>query len=445
MSDPVPTGLLNQSREIAQIRDELVRIDKELTASKAKNATLLEETSVFDSEVTRQCSRAAVSEQRLANLEEEARRRSDEKAKHKAAQAALVETLKRDVGLRREALGRAEAATAQHRDRFGGLEAELERLRGLLDAESDKISSMQIVTKERRDRAPSFAEEAERTLESELEAIAARRDFYLSEAANIRQQAVALEAEFVEQRQRRDELGRCLRQAVSEHGGDAARLRSLEAAVAERGGDVGGVLAAAHGLGGDTAGRPSRCDELRSELRASEEQHESMQASLERVREKDAQAATRLQSDLDAAREGLQRSLREAAHAHGAEVAKLEAEVQAERDRGSEEVLAEQLCAESMEQLREQRARVLDQTTSLHLDVQTNAGTYGHLCKELERLMSEVQASEDLYLVSHGRSSAAEQRKSDALIEGERGSAKVRTQIEDIWRGLRAVRPADEG
>merc|ERR1712232_127019 len=128
-----------------------------------------------------------------------------------------------------------------------------------------------------------------------------------------------------------------LDEATSERTSSQARAEKLEVALEARGGNVASALARGAGAESDNSGDVEeqrtlqRAAELRSELKALEEQSVSLRAVLQRAEDSNASSVARIQSKLEAAREELQTSMRDASAAHEVEVAKLEDAVRFQR------------------------------------------------------------------------------------------------------------------
>merc|ERR1712217_979520 len=133
-----------------------------------------------------------------------------------------------------------------------------------------------------------------------------------------------------------------------------------------------------------------RVSELKHELQASEDHCASLRLAVDHERKKDDQASERLRSELDDARNDLQRSLKEAADAHGSEVSRYEDEVARERQRGLDEAYAEHLCAEHILQLKDTRSRMQEEHSTAMKQSQVGVGRSAMLSDEVRRVREEV-------------------------------------------------------
>jgi len=441
--------LVRRNREIAEVREELLKMEQCLNTSQQRNASLLEETSVLDSTISQHSGRAAISEHQWAEVLGEAKDREEELSRHRAAHAARVAALQDELRASRELFDESEAEASAKRAGVAGLDADAGRLRGLLQEEDEKLLQLRRGHVEpAAQAAASAAAVAARSMKDQLEAICRRQEAESDEAAAARHRAGALQAELEAERRRRDEVGGSLRQEVVDQAEDPARLQRLEAAVAARGSDVQALL---HGPQGGApaasggAGAPDRAAELRSELQASEGQCRAFRESLERTREDGAQAATQLQAQLEGARMELQRSLKEAADAHNSEVARLEGEIQAERQRASDEEVAQRLCADQLTQLGEAQARALDEQSTALRRALAEKGRRAALADELKRVHGEARATEQRAASLREHADGLERKRQEAQAEGQRRAAKVRAMIESLWQGLREARAATPG
>ncbi|CAE8630849.1 unnamed protein product [Polarella glacialis] len=463
MEDPRPSFLFKANKEIAEVRDDLIKADKQLDVVQAQNAERLEQTSELDSEVTRQCSRCAISEQRLAVLFDEQRQSSEELQEKQAAREASLSVLRNILAERREAFDRAEAGASSEKLSRQELQSELSRLREQLQTETATLRDVKIAREERTfaTKSASAALAAELAVDSQLQAKTAETADHEAVVATTRTRIAIVQEEHSAELQRHEDLAQQLRKAVAEQVAESARVQSLEAEVAA-GGDAGDVRSAV-GAESSQAGSSSSTNntnninnnnnnnnnknnktsasELRSELAQSEERCHLLQLSWKETEQRSSQAVAKLRGDLDGARIELQRSLREAAEAHGNEVVNLENEVQEERQRASNEVLLEQSCAEQIQRLRESRTQLLADRVVGALQASGCATT---LREELWQVKQEVSAEEMQIMDRRQRLVRAEQRQRDAKVDGDRRAMKVRSMIQDLWESLRAVR-ADIG
>eukprot|EP00913_Durusdinium_trenchii_P034624 g32393.t1 len=95
--------LLKANREIAEVREELAKLDVRVDEIQAKNANYLEEISLQDSEVTRLCARAALSEQKLAEAFQQKRDGQQLREEKQAAREAELSKLRESLREKEEA------------------------------------------------------------------------------------------------------------------------------------------------------------------------------------------------------------------------------------------------------------------------------------------------------------------------------------------------------
>lgn len=432
-------SLVKRNREIAEVREQLIKADADLDVVQAENSQLLEEVSVLDSELFNEGQRAGSAEQRLAELWDGARRADSELAQQQAAHVAAVAALKVEAAEQTDRLGVASSETEAERRRADGLDAELARLRARLEAEEASLSAFRAEREEKLRAAGAAARQklmgasgsaaAEEVAEADT-----RREALDSEERDARRDAQELEAQLTAARARREDLNQSLRRAVADHAADGPRLQGLEAELQARGGRLDELLA-----GAAPASAANSAEELRAELREAKEQRESLEAQLSRARNSSGQSTIRLQGQLDAARGELQASLREASDAHHSQVYQLEQEIQAERQRGLDDSLAERAAAEQARRLLEERARIAEERGADLLRAQADSGRCAALEEELLRLRSEVRRSEATFASTEDHASRDERRRREAQAEGDRRVAKVRAMIEELWGALRGA------
>jgi len=250
MDSSVPVGapsMVKRNREIAEVREQLLKADQQLDVVQARNHSLLEESSELDSELARNYyARGAVCEQQLAELFELSEHRVSEIAAQQARRDAATSGLRAEAAEQRARLATAETGAENERCRAEGLEAEMRRLRARLEAEEGGLAELR---KRREEQGRAAADQsgailnASRQFDDELQAMQARQAAQSDEfsAAKLRFQTV--EAQLAEERRRREDLNHALRKAVSEQVGDPGQLMALEAAVEAQGGSPAAVLA----------------------------------------------------------------------------------------------------------------------------------------------------------------------------------------------------------
>ncbi|CAE8611777.1 unnamed protein product [Polarella glacialis] len=399
-------------------------------------------------------------------LFDEQRQSSEELQEKQAAREASLSVLRNILAERREAFDRAEAGASSEKLSRQELQSELSRLREQLQTETATLRDVKIAREERTfaTKSASAALAAELAVDSHLQAKTAKTAEtadHEAVVATTRTRIAIVQEEHSAELQRREDLAQQLRKAVAEQVAESARVQSLEAEVAA-GGDAGDVRSAV-GAESSQAGSSSSTNntnnninnnnnnnnennkttasELRSELAQSEERCHLLQLSWKETEQRSSQAVAKLRGDLDGARIELQRSLREAAEAHGNEVVNLENEVQEERQRASNEVLLEQSCAEQIQRLRESRTQLLADRV---VGAPQASGCATTLREELWQVKQEVSAEEMQIMDRRQRLVRAEQRQRDAKVDGDQRAMKVRSMIQDLWESLRAVR-ADIG
>lgn len=434
--------LLRRNREITEVRDELLRTQQRVDGAHMKNKVLLEETSELDSEVFAQSCRAAAAEQRLSELHDEAVRLQEGERRGEGAHAARAGELQREIASHAAVSERASAQAREHRGRAGVADAEIDRLRGLL-SEEDAVASR--LRKALQDpgrgelAASSAAAAAEAAMESRLGAIEVRRGGHVVEDVAARRRMEELEAVHTTEMSQHDRLTRELSDAAAGRSSEQVRLDRLEAALAARGCDVSAALA--RSLGADDVGdggmAEAAAEALWSEVRAAEEQASSLKASLQRTKESDEKAFARLQTKLDAARDELQVSLRQASEAHGVEVTHLENEIQDHRKREVTAANCERTALERVEVL-----RAACNAAALELPAHAAAdGAESSHCADLELQLSRARAaattSAKRFEAARLRGTDMRQRRRAAEEEGEQRIGKVRAMLEELWAALR--------
>eukprot|EP00931_Biecheleriopsis_adriatica_P067317 TRINITY_DN41477_c0_g1_i1.p1 TRINITY_DN41477_c0_g1~~TRINITY_DN41477_c0_g1_i1.p1 ORF type:complete len:440 (-),score=152.11 TRINITY_DN41477_c0_g1_i1:9-1328(-) len=434
MESQRPSLLLKANREIAEVRESLLRIDTQLDDVQAKNRVLLEETSVQDTEASRLYARTAVSESRLAELFERKRVGLEELEAQQAARGSSLVSLRAEVAERQEVLRQEEAATREAEAQKEEQLQELRRLHELQEVETTSLAACR-ATKEAGalGSQPSAASAAlQQSLEAEVQAKEAQHADLASSVASAQQHAGQLRSALAAKRGQREELARRNRQVEADCQSEASNLRALEAAVESQGGDVSAI-------GEGVSNADARATELQTELVESEEQCRRLEVTLREAAERSAQDVDRLQNALDSARDELQRSMREAAEAHGNEVANLESEVQAERQRANLEAIAEDSCADRKKQLLDSLSRLQEQRAALQLGALAKVGQSETLKANLASTRAEVSSAEQQIQELRERILQSEQRRWRTKADGDREAMKVRVKITEIWQRLTAV------
>jgi len=449
MSESTTTLLLKRNREIAEVREELLKLESQLDGAQAKNHTLLEETSVLNTTVAQQSARAAVYESQLAELFEQRRDTETELAKQQAAHMADVARLSGEVAAHKESLECDEADAEAKRKGMESLDLELVALRDQLELEDKTLAELRNSLQEQGliSDSPQLAA-AMRAVEDEIEAMRARHHGEQNDAASAKQELAALEVEISNERSLRDEVSDALRRAVLEQARDPAHFQATKAALEARGGDPAATLNRFYQAGSAIETSSAVLDrnaQLRNELQASEDQCKALQHSLDTALDQDKQAQAKLNSQLDGARNELQQSLQEVADAHSSEVNKLESEVQAERQCVADEEVAQRMCADQVVQLKELRSKVLDEQSSAFVRTSAGAGRCAALVEELLRVQGEVQSTSRRCSNLQERLSEAEQQGRDAKANGVMRARRIRGMIETLWEGLRHTRASAEG
>lgn len=453
--DSTTGQLVKRNREIAEVRDQLDKMNKRLSAGQARNKVLLEESSELDSEVFRQCDRCAISEQSTAELFDESVVRNEEQCEQEAKHTEALSNV-RDKAEVKEAELRLGEAEATEEQRLADLAAaELAGLRATLDLEEADLAEARRGREEytRPRGSPGPSQSATMAAEAEREVIDAQCDFEKATENCSRQRVTELEAEVSAESRRREELRRKLQQADAQPGGSSERLRDLEAAVAANGGNAAAILAEVRAqsdsesvaaerrpsklVGDDVVRVRSNSIVLKEEVTKVQERRRSLQLDSDTLQEKADQDSDALQLALDGARTQLQRSLREAASRNSLEVSKLEAEVQRERQSAALEALAEEHAAERIVELKRARSEALSRSEraaeSRKQSQLAEAARCSTLTKELSSVRTEMGAAEGRLAASSRRAAEADARRIKVEAEGRQRVAKVRGMIEKLW------------
>jgi len=282
------------------------------------------------------------------------------------------------------------------------------------------------------------------------EALNAQCEMERAEQLSSRQLVHDLESQIAETSRQRDILQQKLNEA-DRNVADAARLKDLEAAVAAKGGDVASLLAelrseatASVSSQRPVVGRKLSRDvdgDLLKEKTLELQRVQEQQKSLQSIMDQDDEDSDALQKALDDARYQLQNSLRELANKNALEVSKLEAELQAERQRVALEAVTEQHCEERISDL---KSAVVDAQSRSEMAVEnrrqqdlTEASRCSALTSELATVRTEMSAAENRLTASTRRAAEAEVRRAKAEADASRRIAKLRGMIEQIWTQLR--------
>lgn len=440
--DNRPSLLLKANREIAEVRDTLTKGGTRLEDLQVENANLLEESSVLDSEATRQCGHTALAEQRLAELFYKQQDGKLELEEQQASRKRLVGDLRAEIDERQQALRDAQAVARTKDERRQSLLNELSNVQHQLKEEDASLAVCKSQIGTCTLANPSFSAAflaSENAIAGELEAKTKLAASHQAEAAVSRQRTTNLREELSAEQTQREVLGNQLERVRSALVQRAAKLASLEADVEARGGDAKHVLHKSAGI--VTSGEqttPDRCASLRAELLNSEQQCKSVEQSLKEVSDRNAQDASRLQSVLEGARNDLQKSMRAAADAHNQQVANLESEVQAERQRANLEAIGEDTNRERVKRLQDNLSRLRNQ--ELKGPVPPRAGQHGDLQEGIRQAKLRVLEAEKQRQVLRETLLRAEQQHRDAKATGERQAMQVRSMIEDLWQSLAQAR-----
>lgn len=397
MDENRPSLLLKANRQIAEVRDELARVDVRVDEVQAKNAGYLEEIAKLDSEVTRICARAALSEQRLAEMFDEKRRSQELREEQEVAESRAL------------AKGRASLfATKQA----------LERL------------AAENVAKASQEREASDAAKRKR-MAAELKALEAKDSAQKSEDESSRRRIEKLKDEISAERRLAEELQRKLRQAAEAHEHSRESQQTLKDTITSKGGDPAMDVA-----GADDASKESEIQELRTEMASAEESIRKLRASLSEDAERCSQDVASLNNALDGARSELERNMAKAAEVQRDEAAQLEAQVQAERQRIDREETEEASAAEraarlkgTLMELRERPRRaptLQDDNTKL-------------VTEQLRKIRDEVASVEVQCQASQDEVHRLERQRLATEAEGAREAQQVKAKIQEIWRSLAAA------
>eukprot|EP00927_Polykrikos_kofoidii_P072212 TRINITY_DN68356_c0_g1_i1.p1 TRINITY_DN68356_c0_g1~~TRINITY_DN68356_c0_g1_i1.p1 ORF type:complete len:489 (-),score=100.99 TRINITY_DN68356_c0_g1_i1:83-1549(-) len=439
--------LIKRNREIAETRDELVKAQQRLNAVQVKNQVLLEENSEVDSEVFAHSSRAAKSEERLAELFDSSTIHQEELAQAEAAHARSVAGLTRKISVHIEAREGAEMEIAERRRRVGGLGAELDKLRGLAKEHSGNILQAREALQD-GNRTKALESNVEsvvaRDLERRLEGIHEERAAHDAMEAVARVRVNELEIERKEESRRVEELSMRLRETVEEQRKDTARIQQAEAVYVKKGGDASAVLAAAkaaasaNGATGNEARsvRARRDGHLRAELAKTEEQNAALRATLQSTLSSYNEEVIRVQGKLDRARDDLRKNLQEAAVAQGAGASKLEEEIEVEKGYHVSEDALHRALLERMETLTEARSAAEEWRHEAVTGKACDVGRCRSLAAELDELRSETEEMESGVVVSQEAIAESEFRTQSEQAEGAVRIAKLREALDELRRAL---------
>merc|ERR1712136_202450 len=152
-----------------------------------------------------------------------------------------------------------------------------------------------------------------------------------------------------------------------------------------------------------------------------------------------AQAVERLQASLDKARADLQSSMRDAAMTQGAEVSRLQSEVQSARQHAADEAHAERLQADRHAQQQEATQRALEQQSAALRDMPPDVGGEPTmLLEELRRVRVEMDTAEQRLASAKERAVSMNVQRLSIQGEGSKRVAKVRRMIQDLWDAIGA-------
>lgn len=438
--------LVRRNREIAEVREDLQKAEAKLETLQVSNKDLLEQRSLFDSEISGHSNRAAAAEMKLAELFDQEQSRSEQLAEQNAEHRREVDALKREQDARKERLEQSKLDKAAAKTRGDDLEAQLRKLQEELDERALAQDAVRRQRDDHRRRVSSTggggaAIAVEREIENQLATIDLRRSTHMDEAAFARRRVTSLGADHAAERKRREDLNKQLQDLVAQHSEDPGRVQALEAAVAQRGGCATTLLrAAADGGHKHDDGESDRMVALQSELRASEDEVRTLRENMEKERQRDSDKAERLQRELDDARQKLQSSLQDASDAHTSQVTMLEERVQAERQRMIAASLSENACADLMMQLQKAKANAREQESEDARGATADASQAARLENELQQVRQEIGGVEQMYRTACDQGAVAEGRRRQAEITGVKSAAKLRHALEDLWKGLRSAR-----
>jgi len=181
---------------------------------------------------------------------------------------------------------------------------------------------------------------------------------------------------------------------------------------------------------------------IQDDLRKVQEKRASLEVDTTNLREKADEDSNNLQCALDDARSQLMKNVREASSRNAAEVSKLEAELQYERQNAAMAVLDEQHCSERIADLQRLRAESKERTGAAAENRRqqqlAEAARCSMLSNELSSVRAEMSAAEGRLAASSRRVAEADVRAAKAESEGSRRASKVRGMIEEVWREIRS-------
>lgn len=399
MDENRPSLLLKANRQIAEVRDELVRVDVRVDEVVAKNAGYLEEIAKLDSEVTRICARAALSEQRLAEMFDEKRRSQELREEQEVAESRALAERRASLVATKQALERLTAENAA--------KAEASQEREASDAAKRK------------------------RMAAEIKALEAKDSAHKSEDESSRRRVEKLKDELSAERRLAEELQRKLRQAAEAHDHSRESQQTLKDTITSKGGDPAVDVA-----GVDDASKESEIQGLRTEMASAEESIRKLRASLTEDADRCSQDVASLNNALDGARSELERTMAKAAEVQRDEAAQLEAQVQAERQRIDREETEEASAAQRATRLkgtllelreRPRRAPTLqDDNTKL-------------VTEQLRKIRDEVALVEVQCQASQDEVHRLERQRLATEAEGAREAQQVKAKIQELWRSLAAA------
>eukprot|EP00930_Biecheleria_cincta_P076315 TRINITY_DN63515_c0_g1_i1.p1 TRINITY_DN63515_c0_g1~~TRINITY_DN63515_c0_g1_i1.p1 ORF type:complete len:447 (-),score=126.70 TRINITY_DN63515_c0_g1_i1:139-1479(-) len=440
--DNRPSLLLKANREIAEVRDTLTKGGTRLEDLQLENANLLEVSSVLDSEATRQSGHTALAEQQLAELFYKQQDGKLELEEQQASRTRLLGDLRTEINERQQALRDAQAVARKEDERRHKLLDELSNLQNQLKEEDAYLATCKSQIRTCTLASPSFSAAflaSEKAIAGELEANTKLAASHQAEAAASRQRTTSLTAELAAEQTQREALGNQLERVRSALAQSKAKLAGLEADVEARGGDAKHVLSKSAGMAArGEKSAPDRSASLQAELLNSEQQCRSVEQSLKEVNDRNAKDVSRLQSALEDARNDLQRSMREAADAHNQQVANLESEVQAERQRANLEAIGEDTNRERVKRLQDNLSRLRNQ--ELEGPQPPRGGQHGDLQEEIRLAKLRMLEAEKQRQVLRETLLRAEQQHRDAKASGEQQAMQVRSMIEHLWHSIAQAR-----
>lgn len=354
-----------------------------------------------------------------------------------------VAELERELARHEAVHGEAEVQVASEASFAQGLAESSERFHADLLSEETALQEVRTARQACGPAATAAAQAAsKRAVETELREVHERYQNQQTAAASAMARIGTLRAELATERREREELGQTLRKAVAQQAGDPSRAQVLEAAIAARGGDAHSV--ATGGGASEMAGqqgeeRIRRVEALQSELKEYQERCTTQRSALERAKDQGAQAVERLQASLDKARADLQSSMRDAAMTQGAEVSRLQSEVQSARQHAADEALAERLQADRHAQQQEATQRALEQQSAALRDMPPDiGGEPTMLLEELRRVRVEMDTAEQRLASAKERAVSMNVQRLSIQGEGSKRVAKVRRMIQDLWDAIGA-------